>query len=70
MTPESPHLQMARTHLEDAQARIKRQQELIGRLVADGHEIQMAQTLLETMQSMALVMKEHVYQLEHRDDEE
>ena len=56
---ELEHLRKADADIADGLKRVERQQELIARLQAQGHDVTTAKTLLATMQETLAAMEQH-----------
>jgi hypothetical protein len=56
---ERSHLRKAEADIADARVRIQRQEQLILRLEMDGHNAEIAKSLLETMQETLRAMEQH-----------
>jgi len=56
---EEEHLRKADADIAQGEERIERQQQLIERLAAHGHNVATAKSILQTMYETLEVMKEH-----------
>ena len=56
---EREHLAQAARHVVEGEARVRHQRALLARLADHGHDVRMAELVLETMQTSLVRMKEH-----------
>ena len=54
----------AKRHVADAEEQIARQRRLIATMLADGHDVTAAQSLLEVMETILRMMREHLHGVE------
>jgi len=56
---ERDHLAQAARHVVQGEERVRHQRALVARLADHGHDVRMAEVVLETMQTSLVRMKEH-----------
>ena len=56
---ERHHLAQAARHVAQGEERVRHQRALIARLAEHGHDVRMAEIVLETMRTSLVRMKEH-----------
>ena len=56
---ERDHLAQAARHVVEGEERIRHQRALVARLADHGHDVSMAELVLETMQTSLALMKGH-----------
>jgi len=61
---EPEHYELAKRHIAQAEARIARQREIVGKLAAAGSDVSVAQGLLETMEKSLKEMQVHLRAIE------
>lgn len=59
-------LTLARRHVLEGEARVRRQEALVAELARDGHPIEDAQALLATMRRTLVLMRDDLAQAERR----
>jgi len=62
---ERGHLAQAARHVVEGEERVRHQRALLARLADHGHDVRMAELVLQTMQTSLDLMKEH-YELIER----
>ena len=64
ITIERDHLAQAARHVVEGEERVRHQRALVARLADHGHDVSMAELVLETMQTSLVLMKGHYEMIE------